>query len=72
MNEKLLNVEDAATLLGRTPHAVYQMVSRGQIPYRKAGRRIFFMESELREFIASLPGVTIENLRAREHAYAAE
>jgi hypothetical protein len=68
MTEKLLNIVDAAALLGKTPHAVYQMVARRQIPFRKAGRRVFFLEGELRAFIADLPGMTLEDFRAQEHA----
>ena len=68
MTEKLLNIEDAAVLLGRTPHTVYQMVARRQIPFRKAGRRLFFVEAELCEFITALPGVTLEDIRSREAA----
>ena len=47
MTERLLTVEDAATMLGRTPHAVYRMVARRQLPYRKAQKRLVFVESEL-------------------------
>jgi excisionase family DNA binding protein len=68
MTERLLNIEDAAALLGRTPHAIYQMVARRQIPFRKSGRRVFFLDRELREFIDDLPGVTLEELRERGNA----
>jgi hypothetical protein len=44
------------------------MVERRQIPYRKSGRRVLFLESELRAFIETLPGLSIEDLREREKA----
>ena len=47
MREKLLGIEEAAEMLGRTMHAVYRLVERRQIPYRKSGRRVLFLESEL-------------------------
>ena len=68
MTERLLDIKDAAELLGRTPHAVYQMVARRQIPFRKSGRRVFFLEQELRGFIDTLPGVSLAEIREREHA----
>ena len=68
MSEKLLSVEDAAAMLGRTPHVVYRLVARRKIPYRKDGRRVLFIERELRAFIEALPGVTLEDLQAREYA----
>ncbi len=47
MRERLLGVEDAAEMLGRTTHAIYRLVERRQLPYRKSGRRVLFLESEL-------------------------
>jgi len=65
MTERLLTVEEAATMLGRTPHAIYRMVARRQLPYRKAQKRLVFVESELQAFISALPGVTLDELRER-------
>jgi len=62
MTERLLTVEEAATMLGRTPHAIYRMAARRQLPYRKSGRRLVFMQSELQEFVRTLPGVTFEEV----------
>ena len=66
MVERLLNVEEAAVMLGRTPFAIYRLVERRQIPFRKAGRRLLFVESELRAFIDALPGVSLEEVRQRQ------
>lgn len=68
MTERLLTVEEAATMLGRTPHAIYRMVSRRQLPFRKAQKRLVFVESELQAFISALPGVTLDELRERVRA----
>jgi len=68
MTERLMTVEEAATMLGRTPHAVYRMAARRQLPYRKAGRRLVFVQSELQAFISALPGVTLDELHQRMHA----
>jgi excisionase family DNA binding protein len=68
MNDKLLTVDEAAALLGRTPHALYRLVALRQVPYRKAGRRLVFFERELRAYIEDLPGVSLEEVRERQAA----
>ncbi len=47
---RLLTVPEAAELLRLAPKSLYQLVSRRAIPYRKAGRRLLFLESELMEW----------------------
>lgn len=69
MPERLLGILETAALLGRTENAIRRMVERRQIPYRKSNRRIFFLESELREYIERLPGLSLEDLREREKAF---
>ncbi len=44
---KFLSVRQAATLLNVSPRSVYGWIAQGSIPYRKAGRRVLFIESEL-------------------------
>ena len=68
MAERLLNVEETAVMLGRTSHAIYRLVERRRIPFRKDGRRVMFVESELAQFIANLPGVTLDDVMERKHA----
>jgi excisionase family DNA binding protein len=67
MGEKLLTVDEAAAMLGRTPHAIYRLVERKRLPHRKYGRRLVFIESELVTFIADLPGMSLEDVRKREN-----
>jgi excisionase family DNA binding protein len=61
-----LNVDEAAGLIGRTVHAVYRLVARRQLPYRKHGRRLLFKRSELLEFLETLPGVRIDEVTHAE------
>jgi len=49
MTDRLLSVTEAVELLGRTPLAMYRLVARRKIPFRKSGRRVVFIERELRE-----------------------
>jgi excisionase family DNA binding protein len=62
-----LTTEEVALLLGRTPKAVRRMVERGQLPYRKLGRRVLFLRAELEEFIEALPGLRAADVRKRWH-----
>jgi excisionase family DNA binding protein len=47
---KFLDVDEAAELLSVSPRTIYGWVQQGRIPYRKAGRRVLFVESELLEW----------------------
>jgi excisionase family DNA binding protein len=60
-----LNTDEAAAFLGRTPKAVCRMVERGQIPYRKWGKRLVFVREELEEFVNSLPDMRPADERKR-------
>jgi excisionase family DNA binding protein len=64
---KLMTVGETADMLGRTPQAIYHLIARRKIPFRKDGRRIFFIEEELQTFIEALPGIGVEELLKQEH-----
>jgi excisionase family DNA binding protein len=66
MNDRLLNVEQAAAMLGRTPHAMYRLIARRKVPYRKDGRRVLFLERELLAFVEALPGLSLEEMRDQQ------
>ena len=70
MRDRLLDVLETAAMLGRSENAVRRMVERRQLPYRKSGRRVLFLESELKAFIEALPGLSLEDLRKREKAWS--
>ena len=44
---QFLTVEEVAKLLRVSPRSVYDWVSQGQIPFRKAGRRTIFLLDEI-------------------------
>jgi excisionase family DNA binding protein len=44
---KFLTVEEVAELLRVSPRSVYDWVSQGAIPFRKAGRRTIFLLEEV-------------------------
>jgi excisionase family DNA binding protein len=47
---KFLNVKELAELLRIKTRTVYEMVSQGRIPYRKAGDRTIFLLEEILEW----------------------
>ena len=44
---RFLTVTEAAELLRLAPKSLYSLVSQRRIPFRKAGRRVLFLESDL-------------------------
>ena len=66
MEEKrYINIGAASYLTGMTLDALYRKVERGQIPYRKWGKRMLFKERELLEFLDGLPGMRPEDVQRR-------
>lgn len=57
---KYLKVAEAAPILGITQKAVRQRIARGELPYRRWGRRVLIPAYELERFLASLPGKTAD------------
>lgn len=49
--EKLLNIQEAADLLGIKNHTLYQWVSQHKIPYYKIGRLVRFSPSKLEAWV---------------------
>lgn len=51
---------EVSILLNTSERAIRQRISRGQLPFRRNGRSIWFIENELEEFIRRLLGTTVE------------
>jgi excisionase family DNA binding protein len=47
---RFMTVREASDLLRLALKTIYSLVSQRRIPYRKAGRRLLFLESELVEW----------------------
>lgn len=60
---RVLYVDGAAEMLDTTPKALYQLVARRTIPFRKLGGRVIFLKDELEKFLINLPGVPLEEAR---------
>jgi excisionase family DNA binding protein len=48
---RLLPVDEAAMLLGRTPQAVYHLIGQGKLPAVRSDRRVFVDSRDLDRFI---------------------
>jgi excisionase family DNA binding protein len=51
---------EVAFYLEKTNKAVEKLVERRQIPFRRMQRRLIFDFSEIDQWLASLPGTTLE------------
>lgn len=49
----MLNIQEAAAFLNMTVAALYTLVSRKDIPVNKPGKRLYFDQNELTEWIRS-------------------
>lgn len=65
---RLLNVKEAACLLGTTPGSLYSMVWRREVPFVKLGRSLRFDVNDLEELIeaAKFKPEGITNSRGRQ------
>jgi predicted DNA-binding transcriptional regulator AlpA len=63
INGELLDVAGASQFLGLPVRGIYGRVARKALPHRKLNGRVVFLRSELSQFIQSLPGLTLEELR---------
>lgn len=55
-DQEVLDVAACAALLGMTEKAIRLRVDRRQLPFRRFGRRIIFLRSELLRYLDTLPG----------------
>jgi excisionase family DNA binding protein len=58
--KKYLTIAEAAAPLGLSEKALRQRIFRGQLPYRKLGKRVLIPVDELAKFLTALPGKTAE------------
>jgi excisionase family DNA binding protein len=66
MNQEAMGTSAAAVFMNCTDAAIYKMVARQAIPYRKKGKKLLFLRSELEQFLRELPGLKLEDLAARD------
>ncbi|MGI8784619.1 MAG: helix-turn-helix domain-containing protein [Acidobacteriota bacterium] len=60
---RLLSAAEVARILGRSEGAVRIMVQRKQLPFRRIGHRVHFLESEIIDLVNNAPGYRLAELR---------
>ena len=66
MDKEAMGTSAAAIFMNCAEAAIYKMVARQAIPYRKKGKKLLFLRSELTQFLHELPGLKLEELAARD------
>jgi len=51
LNDKLLNINNVAELLGKTQGAVAKMCQRGQLPHHKHHGSVYFSQKEIEDYL---------------------
>ncbi len=67
--EKFLTVEEAAKLLNITKQTIYEKVSRGELPVMKRGKRLYFSDIELVEYVKNGHKKTNAEIEAEAETY---
>lgn len=64
----VLDVRNAAALLGMSEKALRHLVERRRIPFRRLGRKIIFLKTELDAWLGSLSGISLQEVKSiHEH-----
>jgi len=50
-DNKILRVEQVATILGFSKDHIYRLVNQKKIPFRKKGKTLFFMSQEIFDWV---------------------
>jgi excisionase family DNA binding protein len=67
--DELLNIKQAALLLGLSVPTIYSKVSKTEIPVSKQGNRLYFSRQELTEWIKTGRKKTINEIQADTNTY---
>jgi len=67
--EKLLTVEEAAKFLDLTKTSIYIKVSKGELPVMKRGKRLYFSDIELVEYLKAGRKKTNAEIDAEAETY---
>ena len=65
----LLNVKETAKFLDLSVATIYSKVNRGELPYSKVGKRLYFSKSELTSYIKSGKVLSNEEIEQKASEY---
>ena len=61
--KQIMGISDACRYLDLSKSTIYKLTSRGAIPHRKPGKRLYFIKSELDAWIKQGRVESLDNLR---------
>lgn len=61
--EQALTAAEVGKMLGRSEGAIRQMTFRRELPFRKLGRRVVYLESEIRQMLQDAPGTRLDEIQ---------
>lgn len=64
-----LTIEEVALLISLSKYTIYGLVHKNKIPYHKQGKRLYFLKSEILEWIKSGKRQTTSALEAKASEY---
>jgi len=67
--EQLLTIKEASEFLKLTVPTIYSKVSRNELPYMKQGKRLYFSNTELMEYIKEGRKKTNSEIEAEAETY---
>lgn len=70
--EKLLTVEEAAKFLSLSIATIYTKKSKGELPFMKRGKRVYFSSTELLKYLKEGQEKTNKEIDAEAEAYIAK
>ncbi len=70
--DRYLNLHEAAAFLNLKPISIYNKTAGREIPFIKRGNRLYFLESDLRDYLNGGRQMTKEEVEAAAAAYCNE
>ncbi len=67
--ERLLTIRETAEFLNLTVPTIYSKVSRNELPFMKKGKRLYFSDKELMQYIKDGKCKSIDELNAEAEDY---
>ncbi|MUH37077.1 DNA-binding protein [Zobellia amurskyensis] len=67
--EAFLTIEEAALLIKLSKFTIYGLVHKNKIPYHKQGKRLYFLKSELVQWIQGGTSKSSLELKADEYLF---
>lgn len=68
-NEKPLSISEVAEFLNLSTSTIYGKVSRGELPFMKRGKRLYFSQVELKQYLKEGRKLTLDEIASEADSY---